>query len=72
MAIDHDELSHRFQFHPASTEDVRDRHQSVRELFEYAGHRAAVLCPESRELSLALTKIEEAMFWANAAVARHK
>lgn len=27
--------------------------------------------PPSREQSLALTKIEEAVFWANAAIARH-
>lgn len=29
-------------------------------------------CPPSRELSLALTKIEEAIFWANAAIARNE
>jgi hypothetical protein len=30
------------------------------------------LTQESRERSLALTKIEEALFWANAAVARYE
>jgi len=29
-------------------------------------------CPESREKSLALTKIEEAIMWANAAIARNE
>ena len=28
------------------------------------------LCPETREQSLAFTKLEEAVFWANAAIAR--
>ena len=28
--------------------------------------------PPSREQSLALTKIEEALFWANAGIARHR
>lgn len=28
-------------------------------------------CPESRERSLALTKIEEAVMWANASIARN-
>lgn len=29
------------------------------------------VCPDTRELSLAMTKLEEAMFWANAAIARN-
>ncbi len=29
-------------------------------------------CPPSRELSLAQTKLEEAVFWANAAIARNE
>ena len=29
-------------------------------------------CPPSRELSLALTNLEQAMFWANASIARHE
>ena len=29
------------------------------------------LCPESRERSLAFTKLEEAVMWANASIARH-
>lgn len=30
-----------------------------------------VLCPDSREKSLAMTKLEEAIMWANAAIARN-
>lgn len=31
-----------------------------------------MFCPDSREKSLALTKLEEAVMWANAAIARNE
>lgn len=30
------------------------------------------LCPDSREKSIAMTKLEEAVMWANAAIARNE
>lgn len=30
------------------------------------------LCPDSREKSLAITKLEECMMWANASIARNE
>ena len=59
-----------FRFHPATAE-TGPKHERVRE----ACHRLALdlieLAPPSRELSLALTSLEEAMMWANAAIARN-
>ena len=59
-----------FTYHAPTTEKIK-RHEAVRD----AGHAMAIAiishCPESRELSLALTKIEEAVMWANAAIARN-
>jgi hypothetical protein len=43
---------------------VRD---NCRQLAAYFG----ALLPESREKEESITKLEESMFWANAAIARH-
>lgn len=72
MAHDFIELSRRFAYHPPSSEEVATKHQQVRYAAELLAATYTDLCPESRELALALTKLEEAMFWANAAVARHQ
>jgi hypothetical protein len=45
----------------------REIRRKARELAEFISEA----CPESREKSLAFTKIEEAVMWANAAVARY-
>ena len=66
-----DDLNNRFTYHaPKNDEQIR-QFQEVRR----AGLDLVVLmcgyAPESRELALAITKIEEAVMWANAAIARH-
>ncbi|WP_395705260.1 hypothetical protein [Rhodococcus ruber] len=48
------DIDNRFDFHPATTAEKRGEHGSIREACK----------------ALALTKLEEAMFWANAGIAR--
>lgn len=64
------DLENRFTYHPPSERQI-PMYEDIRQ----AGHTFATLvtgyAPPSRELSLALTKIEEAVMWANAAIARH-
>lgn len=66
-----DELLTRFTYHPPKG-DQAERYGLIRD----HGRRLAELideeCPESREKSLALTKVEEAVMWANAAIARRE
>ncbi len=68
--MDAAELQHRFDFHPATTVEKQGQHGSVRHACKTAAHRINELCPNGREKSLAITKLEEAMMWANAAIAR--
>jgi hypothetical protein len=65
------DLYHRFAYHPPSRDDVRQNHELVRaECYRLAQILDAL--PDGREKALALTKIEEVMFWANAAIARNQ
>lgn len=64
-----DDLAHRFQFHPA-TEQTGPQHDRVRFVCAEAAEALVRLVPPGREASLAITALEEAMFWANAAIAR--
>ena len=71
MHLTYDQLAHRFQFHPADSENTKEAHQKVRDtLLDAAGQIVEATGAMSREQSLAITKLEEAMFWANAAIAR--
>jgi hypothetical protein len=69
--ISHDELARRFNYHPPNTEEKVERHGRVRAVLLDAAEEIIELTgPPSREQSTAITKLEEAMFWANAAIAR--
>jgi hypothetical protein len=66
-----EDLINRFGYHPANTEEKKSAHELVRaECLQVAVSWNDAL-PPGREKSLALTKLEEAMFWANAAHARN-
>jgi hypothetical protein len=71
MHLTYDQLAHRFQFHPADSENTQAAHEKVRDVcLEAADKIVEATGATSREQSLAITKLEEAMFWANAAIAR--
>ncbi len=58
-----------FTYH-SPTEIKKEIYEKVRERFFELSISVRNLTEPGREQSLALTKIEEAMFWANAAIAR--
>lgn len=64
------DINHRFDFHPATTEEKRGEHGSVRNACKELAHMFDRDLPPGREKALAITKLEEAMFWANAGIAR--
>lgn len=67
MAYDIDNV---FKYHKAGPQQEYS-YTSIREKAKEMAHVILENAPESRERSLALTKLEEAAMWANAAVARH-
>lgn len=68
--MDSNELQNRFAYH-APDDEKRRRHELVRDMHYDLAEIVNDLCPEGREKSLAITKLEEAMMWANAAIARN-
>lgn len=69
MAISTEELLRRFTYHSPTADQV-PKYQELRKLaFEFAC-RIVELTPPSREQSSALTRLEESVMHANAAIAR--
>lgn len=66
----HGRVTNDFAFHAASTEEKRNEHTAVRTRCADLAHYFVDRVPEGRELSLALTALEEAMHWANAGIAK--
>lgn len=66
-----EDIENRFAFHAATTTEKRDEHTSVRQTCRRLADFLNETLPDGREKSTAVTKLEEVMFWANAAIARH-
>lgn len=65
-----EDIAHRFAFHAATTQEKRDEHTSVRQACRRLADEMNEKLPDGREKALVVTKLEEVMFWATAAIAR--
>jgi hypothetical protein len=66
-----DDINRRFDYHRPTGTKVQD-HESVRADVKATAEFFDFILPAGREKALALTKLEEALFWANAAIARQE
>ncbi len=65
------DIANRFQYHPADSDARKNAHEGVRIDCRTLADQLNDVLPEGREKALAMTKLEEVMFWANAAIARN-
>lgn len=67
--IEQKDIDNRFTYHPPS-ENKATKHVMIRESGKTLTEIINEHVPDGREKSLAITKIEEAVMWANAGLAR--
>lgn len=65
------ELTKRFTYHAPKGDQPR-RYEEIRASAKTLAMGIDLACPESREKSIAMTKLEEAVMWANASIARNE
>ena len=66
-----EEIEKNFTFHPLK-DGQPELYNSIRDKAKQLAYTIKDVCPDSREKSLAMTKLEEALMWANASLARAK
>lgn len=65
------DLENRFTYH-APKDGQPLRYEAIRAAAKELARLIVSDCPDGREQSLAVTHIEEAVFWSNAAIARNE
>lgn len=68
---DNEQIERNFTYH-APKGNQAERYQQLRDKAKEFAYLMDTLCPKSRELSVAMTQLETAVFWANAAIARNE
>jgi hypothetical protein len=66
-----EQINNNFTYH-APKDDQQARYESLRSVAKDLAVLINSYCKESREKSLAMTKLEEAVMWANASIARNE
>lgn len=66
-------MDDRFKHHPPKSDETIARHQAAREAADLMLNSIeSVSWGNSREKSVAITKLEECLFWLNAEIARNQ
>ena len=68
---EHERLKNNFTYH-SPTSNQAGRYELLRAQARILAEEILRNCPPSRERSLAFTKLEESIFWANASIARNE
>ena len=63
-------IENAFTYH-ATKDGQPEKYQAIREKAKELAYLIKELVPDSREQSLAITKLEECSMWANAGIARN-
>jgi hypothetical protein len=64
-------IENNFTYH-APKEGQSEKYDRLRREAKGLAYEIDIRCPDSREKSLAMTKLEEAVMWANASIARNE
>lgn len=65
------QIENNFKYH-SPKEGQPEKYTAIRGKAKELAHLIDGLCPNSREKSMAITKLEESVMWANASVARNE
>lgn len=69
--VDKEKLKNNFVYHPPLPGQP-PRYELIRDIAKHYVDLLTQICPPSRELSLAITNVEQAVMWASAAIARNE
>ena len=65
------QIENNFTHHPPKEGQI-EKYTEIRGTAKQLALTIDALCPNSREKSLAMTKLEEVVMWANASIARNE
>jgi hypothetical protein len=69
--MEKDKIENNFSYHPPKG-DQQARYETIRAGAKELANVIDKFCPASREKALAMTNLEQAVMWANAAIARNE
>lgn len=66
-----EQIENNFKYHTPK-EGQAEKYTEIREKAKELAYVIDELCPNSREKSVAMTQLEDAVMWANASIARNE